>query len=134
MALQDSCMKSWLGFAAVVCGLLGGSAKADQVYLIQASGWMLPFYDDPASKLFSTTENLIKITQAPGWPITIASFNHDGDEQGGCSPKVFFPTETDPCQKLAASAVWSADKTAAALRAISVPKKTSGFYADTDLF
>lgn len=67
-------------FSVVVILMLGSpvfaGSSVPQVFLIQNSGWMLPFYDDPNSKLKDIIQELSdRVRQYSGERQVIASFN-----------------------------------------------------------
>lgn len=65
------------------------ASSVPQVYLVQNSGWMLPFYDDPSSRLKDiVTELSVRVRQYGGGQQVLASFNQSlGDNK---SPKLHY--------------------------------------------
>jgi hypothetical protein len=90
-----------------------------QVYLIQNSGWMEPFYADPQSPFKTAVEYTITST-AGASPIVVATFNQGEQVPGEVSP-----------HKLYAGA-FSPPGVSDAMHNLSVGKKANGAYADTD--
>lgn len=62
---------------------LWAASPVPQVYLVQNSGWMLPFYDDPASRLKDIVSELSgRVKQHGGGQQILASFNQSlGDNK-----------------------------------------------------
>lgn len=113
-----------LGIGAAAPSAAGPSASnaapVRQVFLIQNSGWMEPFYADPSSPLKPFVESLIGKANLAGVPVTIASFNQDGQVAGRRSPDVVYEGPYD------------AGRIAVAVDGIGLPRKASGAYADAD--
>jgi hypothetical protein len=105
---------------AAAPALSAPAATVEQVFLIQNSGWMEPFYLDPKSPLRPFLASLIAKANLQGVSIAIASFNQEGQVPGRSSPEVLFDGPYDPAA------------VAAALARIDLPKKPSGAYADAD--
>lgn len=91
-----------------------------QVFLIQNSGWMEPFYTDPNSPLRPFMNTLIRRANLRGVEITVASFNQDGQVAGRRSPEVRYEGDYD------------AARVRDAIQSIDLPRKASGAYADAD--
>lgn len=91
-----------------------------QVYLIQNSGWMEPYYLDPKSQFLALAESLIGATQLENVEITVASFNQDGQLPGQRSPNVLF------------SGPYAPEAVARQLAGLTVPRRPDGRYADAD--
>ena len=72
--------------------LAGGAAAAvpREVYLIQNSGWMQPFYLDPNAPFMPFLHAFIQASALPGAQVTIASFNQAGQVGGRPSPMTLF--------------------------------------------
>ena len=94
---------SGIAFAAGLIVCLCGNAHADsgregeratpnlsEVYLIQNSGWMEPFYADQGSQFRSVVTSLIGATQLVGVATIVATFNQDGQIPGHSSPERVF--------------------------------------------
>ena len=45
------------------------------VFLVQNSGWMEPFYSDPASRYKALVTELVMAVAQPGDPMVLAAFN-----------------------------------------------------------
>ena len=97
-----------------------GTSGLRQVFLIQNSGWMEPFYLDPDSPLRPFLGNLIDKSQIQGVEIVVASFNQDGQVAGQRSPQVEF------------SGTYNKNKINAAIERLDLPRKASGAYTDAD--
>lgn len=113
----------------MICACLGSSltrassgetSDLRQVFLIQNSGWMEPFYLDPNSPLRPFLSNLINKSQIQGVEIVVASFNQDGQVAGQRSPQVEF------------SGAYNKNQIDAAIQRLDLPRKASGAYADAD--
>lgn len=91
-----------------------------QVFLVQNSGWMEPFYLDANSPLKPFVTSLIGKANLSGVPVVIASFNQDGQVANRRSPEVLYEGPFD------------ASRVAAAVERIDLPRKASGAYADAD--
>lgn len=104
----------WIGLA--VCAPV--LAKTAQVFLIQNSGWMEPFYVDPRSEFKPLAKALITTVARPGDDVIVASFNQSVGTQR--SPRLMYR---------------GVDAAAAALAVDSIQparKPGSNAYADTD--
>lgn len=108
--------------AAMMLGTGPASAREPvrQVFLVQNSGWMEPFYTDPASPLKPFVTSLIAKANLAGVPVTVASFNQDGQVAGRRSPDIAYEGPYD------------ASRIASAIGGIGLPRKASGAYADAD--
>lgn len=104
-------------FAAV---LLPGLALAavPSLYLVQTSGWMEPFFIDPASPLKPLLKSLIDSSNT-GRTI-VASFNQDGQVPGHRSPEVVFDD------------AYGAAATGSAIDQLSLAARPGGRLADAD--
>jgi hypothetical protein len=115
-----------LARAAALVPLLCAAAPAfavPQVFLVQNSGWMEPFYSDPASQYKPLVTELVMAATQPGDPMVLASFNQS--LPGAPSPKALL--------SLKAGATTRAEVTSA-LAALQTAKKPAGSaLADTDL-
>ncbi|MES2756096.1 MAG: hypothetical protein V4693_01880 [Pseudomonadota bacterium] len=112
--------------AAALAALLCFSVPAvagSHVFLVQNSGWMDPFYTDPASQYKPLVTELVMAATQPGDLMVLASFNQS--LPGAPSPKALLS------QKVNAS---SRAEVGAALAALHTAKKPgSSALADTDL-
>ena len=106
--------------ALLLAALPANAASVRQVYLIQNSGWMEPYYLDPASQFLALAESLIDATQLEGVAITVATFNQDGQVPGQSSPNVLYAGPYDP------------GAVARKLKTINLPRRPNGRYADAD--
>ncbi len=114
--------------ASVCCAaLLPACAPAfavSHVFLVQNSGWMEPFYTDPASRYKPLITELVMSVARPGDAMVLASFNQS--LPGAPSPKALLSFKFDP--KSARTRICGA------LGALDVARKPdSRAYADTDL-
>ena len=96
------------------------TAPVPQLFLLQNSGWMAPFYTDPRSGFRGLVAGLVKASAAPGSPVIIAAFNKDGQVANLASPQLLFKGGND------------ADAVRKAIDGITLPRKPSGAYADSD--
>jgi hypothetical protein len=93
------------------------------VFLVQNSGWMEPFYSDPASQYKPLITELVMAVARPGDPMVLASFNQS--LPGAPSPKALLALRFDPAARARISA---------ALAALAVARKPgASTLADTDL-
>ncbi len=116
-------MKRALAAAALALSCVPALAVS-HVFLVQNSGWMEPFYSDPASQYKPLVTALIASVAQPGDPMVLASFNQS--RPGAASPKALlsakFDAKTGPAQ------------VRKALDALTLARKPgSSAYADTDL-
>jgi hypothetical protein len=117
------------GLAALLCAgapAFAASQVTSHVFLVQNSGWMDPFYTDPASQYKPLVTELVMAATQPGDLMVLASFNQS--LPGAPSPKALLSLKvgTDP------AAVRTGLK--AALAGLQTAKKPgSGALADTDL-
>lgn len=98
----------------------GGQPPVRQVFLLQNSGWMEPFYQDRNSPLRPFANRLIGKAALGGGNIVVASFNQDGQVKGRTSPEVLFEGGYDEA------------RVREAVERIDLPRKASGAYADAD--
>lgn len=106
---------------SMVCGSsIAHSQSVRQVYLVQNSGWMEPYYLDPASQFIALSESLVSATQLEGVDITIASFNQDGQIPGRRSPETVY------------SGPYAETRVRTAISQIKLPRRPNGRYADAD--
>jgi len=108
-------------FAGASAGLAAAQQPVKQVYLIQNSGWMEPFYLPDRAPFFTPVKYAIEST-AGASPIVIASFNQGEQVPGEESPVRVF------------SGAYSPSDVTNALGKIQLGKKANGAYADTDFF
>jgi hypothetical protein len=100
------------------------ATAAAQVFLVQNSGWMEPFYTDPASQYKALVAEVVLAAIQPGDALVLASFNQS--QPGAPSPKALLAAKVDGKPQRAA--------VTAALAELAVAKKPgSGALADTDL-
>lgn len=98
---------------------LWANSGVSQIFLIQNSGWMLPFYDDPNSKLKELVIELSnRVSQYGASEQIFASFNQSID--GNKSPLLVYQGSNKPAIQAAVGAIQLAHK----------PGRQS--YADTD--
>lgn len=95
------------------------NSQVPQIFLVQNSGWMLPFYDDPGSKLAEVvTELSTRVRQYGGNQQILASFNQSWGENR--SPKLHYQGDNQA-------------KFNEAVRSIEPARKPGrATYADTD--
>lgn len=110
--------------AAILAGVpAGGRAEpvpVRQVFLVQNSGWMEPFYLDAKSPLKGFVTSLVAKANLLGVPVTIAAFNQDGQVPGRRSPDPLYEGPYDR------------SKVTDAVERLDLPRKASGAYADAD--
>jgi hypothetical protein len=112
-----------IALATLLCAGLPALA-VPQVFLVQNSGWMEPFYSDPQSQFKPLVTALVSTVAAPGDPVVLASFNQA--LPGAPSPKALLSMKAEP--KALRQAV------GAALAQLDMARKPgSGALADTDL-
>jgi len=110
-------------YVLIFCLLLvAGNVYADvqQVFLIQNSGWMEPFFEDSQSKLRPLTCALIQAISLPDQDIIVATFNQDGAVAGENSPKLVYKGKPAP------------EKVKAVVDSLKLPKRPDGKFADAD--
>jgi hypothetical protein len=110
----------WLALLLLAAG---PALAAPQVFLVQNSGWMEPFYSDPASQYKALVSALATSVASPGDPVVLASFNQG--LPGAPSPRALLSLKAGP--DLAAKL----DQALAPLAAARKPG--SAALADTDL-
>ncbi|WP_229488822.1 hypothetical protein [Pseudoduganella namucuonensis] len=106
----------------MTCAPIAASA-ASHVFLVQNSGWMEPFYTDPASQYKALVAEVVLAAVRPGDALVLASFNQS--QPGAPSPKALLAAQVDDKSPRAA--------VASALAALATAKKPGGALADTDL-
>lgn len=101
------------------CTSLWAASSVPQVFLVQNSGWMLPFYDDPGSRLKDIVVELSdRVRKYGGEQQVVASFNQTSGENK--SPRLHY-NGTD------------SNKINDAIRSIEPARKPGKtIYADTD--
>ncbi|WP_216333383.1 hypothetical protein [Rhizobium sp. X9] len=110
-------------FSLLVLTLSCSNAQSQtvrQVYLVQNSGWMEPYYLDPASQFVALAESLISATQLEGVDITLASFNQNGQIPNRTSPDVVY------------AGAYSEELVRNGVAKIDLPRRPNGRYADAD--
>jgi len=95
-------------------------ANVRQIYLIQNSGWMEPYYLDQASQFLKLASGLVEASQLERVGITVATFNQNNQIPGRDSPEVLY------------SGVYDQTVVDAALKKITLPRRPNGKYADAD--
>ena len=87
MSAVSKTIRSFALCAAVflLSSKLYAASSVPQVYLVQNSGWMLPFYDDPSSRLKDIVAELSgRVRQFGGGQQVLASFNQSlGENKRG---------------------------------------------------
>lgn len=96
-----------------------------QVFLVQNSGWMEPFYSDPDSPFKPLVGALVTAATQPGDPIVLAAFNQSLPDAP--SPKALLSA------RVGAATTASVDKALAALQPARKPGGANAALADTDL-
>ena len=113
--------------AAALAALLCAGAPAcavSHVFLVQNSGWMEPFYADPASQYKPLVAELVMAATRPGDLMVLASFNQS--LPGAPSPKALLSLKVNESSTRA--------EVGAALAGLRTAKKPGGsVLADTDL-
>ncbi|MBB3117957.1 hypothetical protein [Pseudoduganella violacea] len=117
-------MKRLLMSAAAALLLPGAALAVPQVFLVQNSGWMEPFFSDPSSQYKALVTEVMLAATEQGDAVVLASFNQS--QPGAPSPKALLSERADGAQLR--------QHVAAALSPLGVAKKPgSGALADTDL-
>ncbi|SHG41004.1 hypothetical protein [Massilia sp. CF038] len=111
--------------ASLILALCCAPALAvSHVFLVQNSGWMEPFYTDPASQYKPLVTALVSAVAQPGDPLVLAAFNQS--LPGLASPRALLSVSYEP--KVTGKQVRDA------LAELEVARKPgSKAYADTDL-
>ena len=108
--------------AALLCAGAPASA-ASHVFLVQNSGWMEPFYADPASPFKPLVGAIVMAAIAPGDLMVLAAFNQGMADAP--SPRALLARKVDPATRR---------QVEAALAKLEVARKPGGgAMADTDL-
>jgi hypothetical protein len=111
----------WMG-CALFTAATAETADIAQVYLVQNSGWMEPFYADRKSQFRTVVSLLVEKTQLPGGRALIATFNQNGQIPGHSSPERIF------------SGTYDRAAAEQAIAQISPPHRPDGKYADSDFY
>jgi len=91
-----------------------------QILLIQNSGWMEPFFEDPNSQFVPLLQAFAAATAAWGGDYYVATFNQDGQLPEQKSPNLLYGGQALP------------NEVSAAVSRISLPKRPDGKYTDAD--
>ncbi|MCQ8240368.1 hypothetical protein [Rhizosaccharibacter radicis] len=91
-----------------------------EVFLIQNSGWMEPFFTDPSAPFRPLLRAFIEAAHRPDAPVTIASFNQEGQLGDRPSPFPLFHGALGPA---------ALDD---ALARLDLPRRADGAYTDAD--
>ena len=111
-------------FACVLACHAAPACAVSHVFLVQNSGWMEPFYTDPASRYKPLVTELVMAVAQPGDPMVIASFNQS--REGNPSPKALLSFKFDGAT--------ARTRLGTALGGLQLARKPgSSAYADTDL-
>ena len=112
----------WLGptCAWIVLGVSAQFAEAaQQIFLVQNSGWMEPFYADPSSQFKPLIQALIGTVADPDETVTVATFNQQ--------------TADNPSPRMVYNGKAGAGQLSTVLNSISIATKGQGkALADTD--
>lgn len=112
-----------LALALALSGWAATAQALPQVFLVQNSGWMEPFYSDPASPFKPLVAAVVGAVTSPGDPVVLAAFNQS--RPGAPSPRALLSLTADASLRQRATA---------ALGALDVAQKpNSSALADTDL-
>lgn len=101
---------------ALLCPVAAWAA-VPQVFLVQNSGWMEPFYTDPSSAFKKVVEAVITAVAEPTETVTVSAFNQT--VPGNESPRPVFTGPPGP-------------QLGSALARLGVAQKSTGALADTD--
>jgi hypothetical protein len=120
-------MSRILGVAVGAAALTAANVfAASHVFLVQNSGWMEPFFADPASQYKPLVTELVMAVARPGDLMVLASFNQG--QPGAPSPKTLFSATVIGDFKALRGSVKGA------LKNLEVGRKANGTtFADTDL-
>ncbi|WBS01953.1 hypothetical protein OU994_27450 [Pseudoduganella sp. SL102] len=117
-------MTRWQRWPAVVlaCCATFTAQAASHVFLVQNSGWMEPFYTDPASPYKALVTEVVQAAMAPGDALVLAAFNQG--LPGAPSPRALLAQKGKPDRA----------KVRGVLDPLEVGRKPGGkAMADTDL-
>ncbi len=106
---------------AVLLAAAGPACASAQVFLVQNSGWMEPFYTDPASPFKPLVAALVGAATAPGDLLVLAAFNQS--QPGAPSPRALLSVRAGAATR---------EQVGAALAPLALARK-GGALADTDL-
>ena len=113
-----------LAAAAALAGACLPASAVSHVFLVQNSGWMEPFYTDPASQFKPLVVELAAAVTRPGDLMVLASFNQS--RPGAPSPKALLSARVDSSGARA--------QVRAAIDSLQPARKAgSSAFADTDL-
>ncbi len=110
----------WAAFCCTALAQDEAGPAPREVYLIQNSGWMEPFYHDTSAPFLPLLRAFVQASALPDADVTIASFNQAGQLAGRPSP---LPLYTG---KLTAEAL------SGALARLDLPRRADGLYTDAD--
>jgi hypothetical protein len=111
----------FLAVLALLCSA-GAASATPQVFLVQNSGWMEPFYADPSSPFKPLVTELALAVARPGDSLVLAAFNQS--QPNAPSPRALVSTEVDKGTRAAVTR---------ALASLDTAHKAGGALADTDL-
>ena len=117
-------VRRYLACAALLCAS-AQAAAVPQVFLVQNSGWMEPFYADPASQFKPLVTELVMAVTAPGDALVLAAFNQG--VPGAPSPRGLLSL------KVGGAADARAQVSGALAALAPAVKPGTGVLADTDL-
>lgn len=106
---------------ALLCSA-GAAWATPHVFLVQNSGWMEPFYGDPASPFKPLVTELALAVARPGDVLVLAAFNQS--QPNAPSPRALLSTQVDKGTRAAVTR---------ALASLDTARKAGGALADTDL-
>jgi hypothetical protein len=113
--------------AAALAAVSMPALATSHVFLVQNSGWMEPFYSDPASPYKALVTEVVSAVTRPGDALVLAAFNQA--LPGAPSPRALAAFQLDDKSQQSAHA-----RIAAALAPLAVAHKPgSAALADTDL-
>ena len=110
---------------ALLCGVGAAAATPHaipHVLLVQNSGWMEPFYSDPASPFKPLVTELALAVAQPGDALVLAAFNQS--QPNAPSPRALVSSTVDKGTRAAVTS---------ALAGLDTARKPGGALADTDL-
>ena len=112
-----------MALAALLClpcnGSLAENTGNHQVYLIQNSGWMEPFYTDGSSEFLPLVRRVVEATAIDGGRQTVATFNQAGQLSDRRNPHVLYSGQ-------------NVREAAASVSEAELPKRADGAYTDAD--
>jgi hypothetical protein len=114
-------LRNALVVLALLCGV-GPAWATPQVFLVQNSGWMEPFYADPSSPFKPLVTELALAVAQPGDALVLAAFNQS--QPNAPSPRALVSTTVDKGTRAAVTR---------ALASLDTARKPGGALADTDL-